>query len=253
MSTPPPKTAPAYFERLPDIAKRSESRARWQKRFTNPEHYQESVRSYFRLIAGLDVAVGQIRKALAASGLSGNTVIDYSSDNGYFLAERGLADKWYAYEESIRTPLIVVDPRLPAALRGKQRREMTLNIDIAPTLLAAAGVPSPQSLQGRSLFPLLSGSPPAWRKEWFYSHLFGGMPPKVIIPRSEGLRTERYKYIRWTDPRPAVEEVYDLQRDPEELQNLAGSRVRAKLEDRWTIWNRALGNWRADQPWKEPK
>lgn len=247
------KNAPAYFERLPDFVKNSESRARWQKRFTNPEHYQESVRSYFRLIVGVDTVVGQIREALTQHGLAGNTLIVYSSDNGYFLAERGLADKWYAYEESIRTPLIVMDPRLPQSRRGAKRREMTLNIDVSPTILDAAGVAIPASVQGRSLMPLLSGAKTPWRKEWFYSHLFPATPPTVTIPRSEGLRTERWKYIRWTDAKPAVEEVYDLKRDPEELQNLAAGRERAKLEARWNFWNTALAGWQADRPWQDPQ
>jgi arylsulfatase A-like enzyme len=248
-----PKTAATYFDRLPEFVKNSESRVRWQKRFTNPEHYQESVRSYFRLISGVDTVVGQIREKLAQKGLEGNTIIIYSSDNGYFLAERGLADKWYAYEESIRTPLIIFDPRQPQTMRGKQRTEMTLNIDISPTILDAAGLKVPPSVQGRSLLPLVAGAKPAWRKEWFYSHLFPATPPTVVIPKSEGLRTERWKYIRWSEAQPAVEEVYDLRRDPQELVNLVSGAQRPKLEERWKLWNNALGQWRADQPWQEPR
>ena len=163
-----------------------------------------------------------------------------------------MADKWYLYEESIRTPMIVYDPRLPVRMRGKVRSEMTLNLDLAPTLLGLAQVAQPPSMQGRDLMGLVRGEKQAWRKDWFYSHLFGGVPPNVVIPRSEGIRGERWKYLRWTDAKPAVEEVYDLKRDPEELKNLAGTPMRAKLESRWRQWNTALAGWKVNQPWKDP-
>jgi arylsulfatase A-like enzyme len=248
----PLKADPKFFDQMPDFVRNSESRARWQKRFTNPAHFQESVKSYFRLIAGVDVVVGDILKTLERRGLASNTVVVFSSDNGYFLGERGLADKWYLYEESIRTPLIIYDPRLPAKLRGKTRTEMTLNLDVSPTLISLAGLPVPEAVQGRNLMPLVEGKKPAWRKDWFYSHLFPGNPPAVTIPSSEGIRTERYKYLRWVDPKPAVEEVYDLKKDPQELRNLASSPLRAKLESRWTQWNNALDQWSTSKKWSDP-
>ncbi len=248
-----PKAAdPKYFDRLPRAVRESESRVRWGWRFTNPEHYQESVRSYFRLIAGVDAVVGQVMAKLNAKGLAENTVVIYSSDNGYFLAERGLADKWYAYEESIRTPLIVYDPRVAAKHRGKTRGEMTLNLDLSSTMLSAAGVAIPASLQGRDLMPLVRGEKPAWRKEWFYSHLFPGMPPRVQIPRSEGLRTERWKYLRWIDEKPVREEVYDLAKDPGELEDLSSKPIRAKLESRWRVWREAVNAWTPKTSWRDP-
>lgn len=248
-----PKAAdPKYFERLPQAVRESESRVRWGWRFTNPEHYQESVRSYFRLIAGVDAVVGQVMAKLEARGLADNTIVVYSSDNGYFLAERGLADKWYAYEESIRTPLIIHDPRVSSRRRGQVRSEMTLNLDLSQTLISAAGVAAPQSLQGRDLMPLVRGEKPAWRKEWFYSHLFPGMPPRVHIPRSEGLRTERWKYLRWIDEKPVREEVYDLAKDPGELNDLAATPARARLESRWKLWREAVNAWTPQTQWQDP-
>jgi arylsulfatase A-like enzyme len=243
---------PTYFENMPAAVKESESRVRWKKRFTNMDHYQESVRSYFRLIAAIDVVVGQVMAKLEAKGMAGNTVVIFSSDNGYFLAERGLADKWYAYEESIRTPLIVSDPRVPASLRGQRRNEMCLNLDIHATLLDAAGLKAPAACQGRSVMPLVRGEKPAWRKEWFYSHWFPGFPPTVTIPKSEGLRTDRWKYLRWIEEKPAREEVYDLARDPEELNEVNNERVRKQLEDRWRVWREAVTNWKPDVNWREP-
>lgn len=249
----PPKARLEYFERLPAFVQESESRVRYKWRFTTPEHYQESVKSYYRLIAGIDAVVGQILNTLAATGQASNTVVVFSSDNGYFLGERGLADKWYLYEESIRTPLIIADPRLPASLRGRTRNEMTLNLDLSPTFLRLAGIDAPPSLQGRDLMPLVRGESVRWRREWFYSHLFPGVPPRVVIPRSEGLRTVRHKYLRWIDAQPAREEVYDLTRDPEELSPLPPGRLPNQLRRRWEIWNQALAAWQPDQPWQDPQ
>ena len=249
----PLKADPKYFDRMPDYVRNSESRERWKKRFTSPEHYQESVKSYFRLIIGVDQTIGTILTTLAQRGLADNTVIVFSSDNGYFLGEMGLADKWYAYEESIRTPLIIYDPRLPQRQRGTTRSQMTLNTDIAPTLLSLAGLPVPEATQGRDLTPLLRGDNPRWRKDWFYSHYFPGNPPTVVIPRSEGIRSEQWKYIRWIDSQPLREEVYNLRRDPSELSNLDNASQQAKLRNRWQKWRDALEQWNPSQRWQDPQ
>ena len=170
---PLPKTADeAYYKELPAFLRDSEGHRRWGWRFATPTAYQEAVKGYYRLITGIDRVVGRIRSELAARGLADNTVIVYMSDNGYFLGERGLADKWYMYEESIRVPLIIYDPRLPADRRGQRRSEMALNIDVAPTLLDLAGVGVPHAMQGRSLVPLMTKPGGNWRREWYYSHLF---------------------------------------------------------------------------------
>jgi len=248
----PKKAAPEYFERMSPYVQESESRVRWKWRFTNPEHYQESVKSYFRLIAGIDAVVGNVMTTLANKGLADNTVVVFSSDNGYFLGEWGLADKWYLYEESIRTPLIVYDPRLPASLRGRTRTEMTLNLDLSPTLMRLGGIQVPEAVQGRDLMPLVRGERRTWRKDWFYSHLFGGNPPQVVIPRSEGIRGERYKYLRWTDAKPVREEVYDLKQDPEELTRLKPGRTHEMLRQRWAKWNQALAAWSPAKRWEDP-
>ncbi len=122
------------------------------------------------------------------------------------------------YEESVRVPLVVFDPRLRRPQRGRTVDALTLNLDFAPTLLEMASVSVPVGMQGRSLSQLLQGSRPAdWRKDFFYEHHYG---PK-IIPPSEGIRTERWAYLRWLAPNPESEELYDIQRDPLEQHNLA--------------------------------
>lgn len=253
ITIPVPKTAqPRYFNKLPKFLQESEGRRRWQLQFATPEMYQRSVKGYYRLLTGVDAVAGRLMKALEQQGYLDNTVLVLTGDNAYFLGEHGLSHKYYLYEESVRTPLVVWDPRLPARARGKRRKEMTLNIDLAPTFLSLAGVDAPQSVQGRDLTPLLQGRSLPWRKEWFYSLLF----EHPRIPKSEGIRTERWTYIRWIDQNPVYEELFDLQRDPKNVQNLAGSRQREKqlkaLRKRWEIWRESLKQWQPDGRWADP-
>lgn len=218
VTVPVPKTADEkYFKALPEFVQKSEGHARWKLRYATPEQYQKTVRDYYRLVTGIDREVGRILAALEQLGLSENTIVIFSSDNGFFLGERGMADKWLMYEESIRVPLIVFDPRLPPAQRGRTVDALALNIDLAPTMLDYAGLAAPAAMQGRSLRPLVAGQKSAWRTDWFYEHL---TLPK-IIPPSEGVRSERWTYLRWLSAQPAIEELYDLQADPQQEHNLA--------------------------------
>ena len=229
VTVPVPLTAdPKYFEAEPDFIRQSEGRVRWAKRFATPESYQEMVKGYYRLITGVDDAVGAIVAALKDGGLADNTVLIFMGDNGYYLGEHGLADKWFMHEESIRVPLIVHDPRLPAARRGTKRTEMVLNIDLAPTLLSVAGAPVPARMQGRDLLPLVRGDSPPWREDWFYEHLF----PHKGIPKSEGVRTERWAYWKYIEQMHDAEWLYDLKNDPHETRNLVADAASAPvLED----------------------
>ena len=169
-----PKTATdEFFRLLPPAVQRSISRPRWALRFDTPEKFQRTLRDYYRLVSGIDREVGRLREELARRGLAENTIIIFTSDNGFFFGERGLADKWYLYEESARVPLVILDPRLPGARRGVESAAMTLNLDFAPTLLDYAGAQIPAVMQGRSLRPLMErAQPPSdWRQEFFYEHL----------------------------------------------------------------------------------
>ena len=158
-----------------------------------------------------------------------NTVIILTSDNGYFLGDRGFADKWYIYEFSIRVPLIVFDPRVKEEDRGRVVDSMALNVDLSPTILEYAGIHVPEPVQGRSLQPLLKGRVPAdWRKEFFYEHLF----ERNNIPKSEGVRTEQFTYVRWFEQKPLVEELYDHRADFDEIHNLVKEPKCADLLDK---------------------
>ena len=216
VTIPTPETAnPIYFDALPEFLRTSEARRRWKIRFPNPEKFQESVKSYYRLITGVDVVIGKIRDQLKQFNFDDNTVIMLIGDNGFYLGEYGLAGKWFPHELSIRVPLLVYDPRADAKLRGLVLDQMALNVDIAPTILELARLSVPQQMQGRSLVPLLKGKKPKWRTEFFYEHPF----VHKTIARTEALRTQRFKYARYIDY--DYEELYDLKNDPTETINLA--------------------------------
>ncbi len=252
VTIPVARTAqPQYYEALPPFLHGSEGRRRWELQFANPEMHQRSVKGYYRLITEVDRMVGNVLKALETSGQLQNTVVVFTGDNGYFLGEHGLSHKWYLYEESVRTPLIVWDPRLPKKTRGQRRREMTLNIDVAPTLLNYAGIQPPPSMQGCDFAPLVRGERPAWRHEWFYSHLFQN--PR--IPRSEGIRNERWAYIRWLDHN--MEQLFDIKEDPGNTTDLAAKpQHKAQLDAmraRWKAWDAAFGAWNPSRRWEDPR
>ena len=242
----------AYYDSLPDYLKEiTENRIRLERRFGTPQKWEESVKRYYALIYGVDVQVGRILAKLDELGMRDNTVIVFSGDNGFYLGERGWAGKWYMHEESIRTPLIIADPRRQDS-HGKRREEMTLNIDVSPTILSLAGLDLPASINGRDLTPLVAGETPEWRAEWFYEHLF----EHAAIPKSEGVRTRDWKYFEFLEREPHWEEMYDLAADPDETRNLAPepryAERREQLREHRSAWVESLESWRIDQPWKEP-
>ena len=174
-------------------------------------------KGYYRMISGIDVVIGRVIEELKRRQIYDNTVIMLIGDNGYFLGERGFAGKWLMHEESIRVPFIVFDPRANRKNRGLTKAEFALNVDVAPTILELAKVKIPAKIQGRSLVPLLNGRKTEWRKDFLYEYLWF----KDDIPKCEGVRTERWKYIRYFEQKPRYEELYDLAGDPHETLNLA--------------------------------
>ena len=242
----------SYYDSLPEFLKEdTESRIRWVRRFGTTEKWEESVKRYYALIHGVDIQIGRMLARIEAMGQLDNTVVIFTGDNGFFLGERGWAGKWYMHEESIRTPMIVRDPRLPARA-GTRRSEMTLNIDVCPTILSAAGLDIPASMNGRDLMPLARGESPAWRQEWFYEHLF----EHSKVPKSEGIHTGDWKWFEFPEADPPYEEMYHLEVDPQETINLANvpehAETRAKLRSRRDAWGQNLESWTIDRPWNEP-
>ena len=178
----------------------------------------DEIRKNYRLVSTIDQTVGKLREILAGEGLDTNTIIVFTSDNGHFYGEHGFWGKWLPYEESLRVPLIVYDPRLPKIEEGKSLDQMILNIDLAPTFLSWAGLAIPCEMQGRSFAPLVDGEMIPWRKDFY--HEFTWTADGRIVP-SEGMRSADFKYIRYFDQEPVVEQLFDLKKDPGETVNLS--------------------------------
>ncbi len=204
----------SFFNELPEGVKKGFSRLRWTWRFDTPEKYQESIKGYYRMIAGIDLEIARIRKALVQKGIDKNTVIILMGDNGYFLGERQLADKWLMYDNSIKVPLIILDPRV-----NKHRNvdDMALNIDIPATIIDLAGAIIPKTWHGKSLQNIVNGkeSHIQNRDSILIEHLW----EFADIPASEGVRTAEWKYFRYVNDK-TLEYLYDLKNDPQEKVNL---------------------------------
>jgi arylsulfatase A-like enzyme len=179
--------------------------------------------------------VGDVVKTLRDKQLFDNTLIIFTSDNGYYLGDFGLADKWFMHEPSIRLPLVIYDPRLPAEKRNRHITDWALNIDIAPTILGAAQITPPATMQGLDLLAASNAQKLADRREFYYEHSF----KHPGIPFTEGVRGDRFKYARYEQEDVVVEQLFDLVADPHEEHDLAASpeqretlnKLRARLAD----------------------
>lgn len=222
---------------------------------------RERMVRHYQTVTGIDRFVGRLRSLLDDAAVADNTVIVFASDHGLMFGEHGLGGKALNYEPCLAIPMIVHDPRAPSGQRGKRVTELVQSIDVAPTLLELAGAATPDSVQGRSLAPFLRGEPAEWRDhayaENLWSTYFGN-------PRCESVRGERWKYIRYfrndralyegfdldtvyevndlnttnyanwltsslEGEQPDYEELFDLQNDPHETENLADSPEHAEL------------------------
>lgn len=197
--------------------------------------YQRYMRDYLACVRSLDDNIGRLLDYLKANGLDKNTLIVYTSDQGFYMGEHGWFDKRFMYEQSLRTPLLM---HLPEGYTGRgEVKEMVQNIDYAPTFLDLAGVEIPEEIQGESLKPLLLGDKPVnWRNAIYYHYY--EFPNEHMVKRHYGIRTDRYKLIHFYNDIDEWE-FYDLKTDPEEMHNLIHSgeyaekieEVKKKLED----------------------
>lgn len=179
--------------------------------------YQQYMHDYMRVIHSVDRNVGRVLDYLEAHGLLENTMIVYTSDQGFYMGEHGWFDKRFMYEESFRTPLLV---RLPGGKKGDVD-EMVQNIDYGPTILDLAGVQVPEDMHGVSFLPLLRGEEvPEWRSSLYYH--FYEYPAEHSVCRHYGVRTDRYKLIHFYNDVDCWE-LYDLQTDPSEMNNIFGN------------------------------
>jgi arylsulfatase A-like enzyme len=178
-------------------------------------YYQRYMKDYLACVASVDDNVGRLLDYLDRVGLAQNTIVVYTSDQGFFLGDHNWYDKRFMYEESLRMPFLV---RWPARVRaGTVSPAMVLNVDFAPTLLAAAGVAVPADMQGRSFLPVLEGNPPAdWRTSMYYRYYH--YPQHHRVQPHYGVRTQRYKLIYFNKLNQW--ELFDLEKDPHELKNV---------------------------------
>lgn len=177
-------------------------------------------KNFLRCVKSLDRSVGKIMQSLQDLELDENTVVIFLSDHGYLWGEHGLGGKWLLYEESIRIPLIIKGPGITENVKGIKLDPLALNIDIAPTILDMAGIPIPDEMDGISLYPYLKGQHAPSREDFFMEHV-GIVEAENPIPDSRGVRSGKWKYIRYVNVEPEVEELYHLEDDPLESQNLA--------------------------------
>ncbi|MGQ9463400.1 MAG: sulfatase family protein [Candidatus Fervidibacter sp.] len=207
---------------MPDYAKEIppnlslEERKRW--------NYQRFIKDYMRCVVAVDESVGALVDYLERLGVLNETLVIYTSDNGFFLGEHGWYDKRFMDEPSIRVPMLVRYPL--EVLANEVNESIVLNVDIAPTLLDFAGVAIPSNMQGHSLRPLLQGKRPQdWRTAFYYRY-YEYPGPHRVLPHY-GIRTERYKLVHY--PTTGEWELFDLQVDPNETRNRYGEPKYAKV------------------------
>ena len=191
-------------------------------------NYQRYIKDYLRVVASMDDGIGRLLDTLDDEGLADDTVVIYTSDQGFFLGDHGWYDKRFMYEESLRMPFIIRYPREIAP--GTVNADMVLNLDFPSTLLACAGVPIPDDMQGTSIRPLLQGrTPGGWRTSMYYRYWMHKAHHNVYA--HYGVRTRRYKLIYYygeacgqegaiDEPSEPEWELFDLDRDPCELNSV---------------------------------
>jgi arylsulfatase A-like enzyme len=204
----------AYYEPRNEAFRRAnptgDALVRWR--------YNRYMHDYLGCVKAVDESVGRLLKYLDDEGLADNTLVIYTSDQGFYLGEHGWFDKRWIFEESARTPLLV---RWPGVIKpGGQSASLVSNLDFAETFLDVAGVPVPSEMQGRSLLPLLQGETPAdWRKSFYYEY-YEYPVPHHVRPHY-GVITDRYKLVRFYTPDVDYWELFDRSKDPLELRNVA--------------------------------
>lgn len=214
----PDLSDPEIFVRHPDFMKKSINRERYFWRWDTEEKYQTNLRAYFRMISGYDNVMKRVIDVLKEKGLDDNTVVIFSADNGYYMGNRGFAGKWTHYEESLRVPMIIYDPRLPKESVGRINKDMVLNVDIPSTILDLAGTAPPEDYQGRSFLPLVNNNRVTdWRKDFLceFRRDTKGLNPFVCV------RSKRYVYTSYYGQETPYEFLHDLKTDPFQLENFA--------------------------------
>ena len=248
------KELPSFFRAIKGNGEpKCEGRTRWKMRF-EPDYYQQSIKDLYRMATEVDFAVGEVIKELKKQGVYNKTMLIFTTDNGnlhgyvetllckksdddnnnnfivrltillyvFGNREHGLAEKWFPFEESIKVPLVIQDPRMPKGKHGTFNDKFTLNIDLAPTILGAAKIKPSNFFQGRDIADLYLGKGAKWRKDFFYEYLQGdqkvdpvtakGHSGRNWIDASFALVTKEWKYIYW--PQQNYEQLFNRRLDP---------------------------------------
>ena len=216
VSFPKPETFDTDYEGKPKAVKEADLKIGGTGPTSYVQDWDEFMRNYHRVLVGVDENVGRILETLDELGLAEDTLIIFTSDNGYFLGEHGFFDKRLMYEPSVRIPLVV---RYPRRVKGGQvLDEFALNVDYAPTILDYMGIAIPKEVDGRSLRPLLENQPVQWREDFLYEYY--AYPDWHYVKPNKGVRNSRWKYIEYYDFPRHEYELYDMQNDPNEVTNL---------------------------------
>ncbi len=222
----PDLSDPEIYEQHPEFLKNSLNRVRYYWRWDTEEKYQTNMRAYYRMISGYDNVMKRVIATLKEKGLDDNTIIIFSADNGYYMGNRGFAGKWSHYEESLRVPMVIYDPRKSEEERGKISDKMALNIDIPATILDYAGLSQPKSYHGNSLLPIVNDTPlETWRSDFLCEHRM----EHPEIPKYVGIRGEQYVYANYYEQIPPFEYLHDLKKDPNQLENLINDPAYAEI------------------------
>jgi arylsulfatase A-like enzyme len=191
--------------------------------------YQRYVKDYLKSAKALDDNIGRLMNYLKENDLLDNTLIIYTSDQGFYMGEHGWFDKRFMYEESLRTPLVMRLPESLKKMRGKTIPQMVQNIDHAATFLNIAGIKVPSDIQGESYYPLLKGeNPKSWRKAIYYH--YQEYPAEHTVKRHYGIRTEKYKLMHFYNDIDTWE-LYDILNDPNEMNNLIDNKDFDAIEE----------------------
>lgn len=211
-----PAATKANAQREPAVVQKSLGWAAGQVLLDSSTRHQASVSDYYRSVSSMDLGVGRVMAELRRRGLTKNTVVLFTSDNGHFSGEHGLGGKWLMYEPSLRVPGFLCDLRQPT--QGAVSDELVITTDFSATMLALAGLPIPNTISGLDLTELLDDEESEWRDELFYDHPYahGGKIPTTI-----GVRTRTHTYTRYTSATPPLEQLFDNQSDRDQLHNLA--------------------------------
>jgi N-acetylglucosamine-6-sulfatase len=235
LPVPRPRTMPykeEFYRKWPEwVRRRRVTRHGVDGMIDSDEPFDVHYRRNCQCLIAIDESVGQVFRQLEESRLIDDTLVVYMGDNGYMWGEHGLVDKRAMYESSIRVPLFAHCPAL-FGTSGRATDAMTLNLDLAPTFLDAAGASPARGMQGRSLLPLGAGrTPDAWRRDFIYEYAWEQDFP--YTPNIVGLRTETHSLMQypgtWDMP-----ELYDLRKDPEQIDNLvADAHIGPRMRGRW--------------------